>query len=917
VESLLTHKSEAKTSIEVPALEMAAKAMAEETDRVLVGKQIGAYKITSLLGAGGMGEVYRAEDTRLGRPVAVKVLPEELAQDKDRMRRFVREARAASALNHANVAHIYEIGQSDGLHFIAMEYVEGQSLAQMMSGQPLELKEVLDIGTQAADALEEAHRKGITHRDIKPANLMITAKGQVKVLDFGLAKITRPEGEAAGSDVSTSIQTAPGRILGTLQYMSPEQVLGKELDARTDLFSLGVVLYEMTTGRLPFSGSQASEVTDRILHAQPEALARFNYEVPAELERIIRKCLEKDRERRYQSARELLADLSRLKEGSAANIVVDKSVAKPRASLRRPVAVAALMLTVVAAIAYALLFRRAPGVRPPGPLRAAQPVAQFEMSLPPGVEVFQGSSQEVAFSPAGTHVAFVGNLNGLRQVYVRDLGRLDAVAIRGSENVVSCFFSPAGDAVGFINDRGLNKVSLRDVLVTLLTPDASYYGGGTWGSDGRVTFTRNNGLWQIPAAGGTPTQVTTLAAGETLHAWPTVVNDGKTILFTSISSGGVQRARVEAVAVDTGMRQVLVESARFPRYASSGHLVFYREGGLYAAPFDVSRLAVTGQPIEVTAAVEQDTSGAPLAEMSSAGSLVYQRAGVASWRLVWVSRQGIEQPVTDAPRAYLSPHLSADNRIVVGIGSDLWIQDTRRSTFTRLTSQQSETASFPVWTPDGKQIVFRTPTGLRSIETDGSGRSRAIAETTSRDFPSSVSPDGGTLAVARLTPESSADIYVLSLTGDPAPRVLITGPAFEGGPQFSPDGRWMAYVSNDSGQFQVYLRRYPGAESRWPVSTDGGTSPLWNHAGTELFYRNGNKMMVVSVSTTTDVTLATPRVIFEQRYAYGNTTSLTNYDVSADGQRFLMVKRESGVAYLNVVLNWFSELTRLAPGGNG
>ena len=252
MESLLTHKSEAKTSIEVPALEMAAKAMAEETDRVLVGKQIGAYKITSLLGAGGMGEVYRAEDTRLARAVAMKVLPKELAQDQERMSRFVREARAASALNHANVAHIYEIGQSDGLHFIAMEYVEGQSLAQMMSGQPLELKEVLDIGTQAADALEEAHRKGITHRDIKPANLMITAKGQVKVLDFGLAKITRPEGEAAGSDVSTSIQTAPGRILGTLRYMSPEQVLGKELDARTDLFSLGVVLYEMTTGRQPF-----------------------------------------------------------------------------------------------------------------------------------------------------------------------------------------------------------------------------------------------------------------------------------------------------------------------------------------------------------------------------------------------------------------------------------------------------------------------------------------------------------------------------------------------------------------------------------------------------------------------------------------------------------------------------------------
>ena len=574
-----------------------------------------------------------------------------------------------------------------------------------------------------------------------------------------------------------------------------------------------------------------------------------------------------------------------------------------------PWIIAAALAVVVVGLGIQLRMRE--------PTRAAQPVAQLEMNLPPGVEVYQGASQVVAFSPSGTHVAFVGTFSGIKQLYVRDLGRLDAVAIPGSETALSCFFSPAGDAIGFITDLGVFKASLRDLRVTALAPNALNRSGGTWGPDGRVTFARNNGLWQIPSEGGAATQITTLTAGESLHAWPSVVNGGKAILFTSVPSGGVQGAHVEAIEVGTGKRRVLVEGARFPRHTSSGHLVFYREGGLHAAPFDAARLSVTGPPIEVTAAVEQDASGAPLAEISNAGSLVYRRAGVASGQLVWVSRQGTEQPVTDVPRAYQSPRLSADNRrLVVGVGGELWIQDTLRSTFTRLTPQQSETASYPVWTPDGKQIVFKTPTGLRAIETDGSGSSRTIAGTTSGDFPSTVSTDGTTVATARRTSEGLVDIYVHSLAGDPATRSVVTGPAFEGGPQFSPDGRWLAYVSNESGQFEVYLRRYPSPEGRWPVSTGGGTSPLWNPTGSELFYRNGNKMMAVAVSTASDATLATPRVIFERPYAYGSTVALTNYDVSSDGQRFLMVKSESGVAHLSVVLNWFSELTRLAPGGS-
>ncbi len=335
--------------------------MAEKTARVLVGKQIGAYKITSLLGAGGMGEVYRAEDTRLGRAVAVKVLPKELAQDKERLQRFVREARAASALNHANVAHIYEIGQSDGVHFIAMEYVEGQTLADKISGRPLPIAEIVDIGIQVADALDEAHRKGITHRDIKPANLMLTSREQVKILDFGLAKVTLPEGQALGSDISTVMKTETGVVMGTVQYMSPEQVLGKEVDHRSDIFSLGVVLYETATGRLPFTGTSSSETMDRILHGQPEAIARFNYDVPAELERIIRKCLEKERERRYQSAQDLLVDLKNLKRdsdsGKAAEVLPRTEKREEPVTFRLPrfAASLAVALALVAVVAGSCL----------------------------------------------------------------------------------------------------------------------------------------------------------------------------------------------------------------------------------------------------------------------------------------------------------------------------------------------------------------------------------------------------------------------------------------------------------------------------------------------------------------------------------------------------------------------------------
>jgi Tol biopolymer transport system component len=874
-----------------------------------IGTQLGSHEITALLGKGGMGEVYRARDLKLKREVAIKILPEEFSRDADRVRRFQREAEVLASLNHPNIAAIYDLQEAEGSRYLVLELVEGDTLADRIARSPIPIDEALVIAKQIAEALEVAHEKGVIHRDLKPGNVMLTSEQRVKILDFGLAKAYDANPTNTTSSNSPTMTgmaaTNTGVILGTAAYMAPEQARGRTVDRRADIWGLGCVLYELLAGTRAFGGDTLTDVLAAVVKNEPD-MGSLPADTPLAIRSLLRRCLQKEPVRRLQHIGDVRVEIDDVLAAPLASLAVPGASAGAGVARAVPWTIAAVLAVVVVGLGVRLQMRE--------PERVARPLVQLEMSLPSGVDLFQGSSQEVAFSPAGTHVAFVGNFNGAREVYVRDLGGLDAVVVRGSENAFSCFFSPTGDEVGFITDRGLHKASLKDKLVTLLARDALNRSGGTWGPDGRVTFARTNGLWQVAAAGGTSSQLTTLTAGESLHAWPTAMNDGKTILFTSVPSGGVQRARIEAVVVDTGKRQVLIENARYPRYASSGHLVFFRDGGLYAVPFDAGRLAVTGQPMAVAAAVQQDASGAPLAEVSSAGSLIYGRDDVSSAQLVWVSRQGVEQLLTDTPRAYLSPRLSADKlRVAVGVGGDLWIQDTIRSTFTRLTAQQSETATYPVWTPDGKQIVFKTPTGLHSIDTDGSGQSRTIAGSTTGDFPSSISPDSRTLAVARLTAENSADVYVLSLTGDPAPRALVTSPAFEGGPQFSPDGHWIAYVSNESGQFQVYLRPYPGPDRRWQVSTDGGTSPLWNYDGKELFYRNGKKMMAVFVSKTPDLTLATPRVIFEQRYGYGNTTALTNYDVSADGQRFLMVKGESGVASLSVVLNWTEELKRLVP----
>jgi Tol biopolymer transport system component len=475
------------------------------------------------------------------------------------------------------------------------------------------------------------------------------------------------------------------------------------------------------------------------------------------------------------------------------------------------------------------------------------------------------------------------------------------VPVRGTETVNICFFSPDSSALAFVtSDRVLKKVSLADGLVTTVVVDADYVAsGGAWGLDDRITFGRGGALWQVPATGGPVRQLTKLDTGknERLHMFPTVVEGGKAILFETVSAGNRATTSIEALSLVTGQRHRLVDGGSRPIFASSSRVIFFRDGVLLAAPFDADKLEMTGPAMAVLENISLDQLGNPMVTLSSAGSLAYVSSGNATKRLVWVSRQGVEQPITDITRPYQNPRLAPDaHRIVVEVsGGDLWIQDTARATFTRLTSGETVGSAFAEWTPDAHRIIFRTLTGLQWMDPDGGSGAQAIPGTSAADIPSSVSPDGHTLA----------------FEGDPQARPLVKTPGYDGAGQFSPDGRWIAYSSNESGQFEVYLRPYPGPDRKIQVSTQGGTHPKWNRNGKELFYRVGNKLMVVNVSTSPDLTLSQPRVLFEQRYAFGNST-IPNYDVSPDGQRFVMVRDDSVSGRVNIVVNWLDELKRLA-----
>jgi Tol biopolymer transport system component/predicted Ser/Thr protein kinase len=884
---------------------------------ILSGKRLGPYEILSAIGAGGMGEVYRARDTRLERIVAVKILPDHLSDRAELRERFEREARTVASLNHPHICTLYDIGHQDGTDFLIMEYLEGETLAERLKKGPLPLAQVLQYAIEIADALDKAHRKGITHRDLKPGNIMLTKSG-TKLLDFGLAKLRGPQVAVANlSALPTegSNLTAQGTILGTLQYMAPEQLEGKEADARTDIFAFGLVVYEMATGKKAFEGKSQASLIAKILETDPPPISSLQPMTPPALDHVAKTCLAKDPDERWQTASDLKRELKWIGEsGSQAGLSTDRITPATR-DWHKVMLWSAAVLAVCAAVGLTVWHFRAV---PP------RPVTRFTISLPAGQRLVGLDTPAIALSPDGTRLAYIGAQdNALPQLYLRAMASPDARPIPGTDGATDPFFSPDGQWLGFFTGGKLKKVSVSGgASVTL--GDASAPQGASWSSQGMIAFGSEPAavLLQVSDAGGAPQALTHLDKGETDHDWPEFLPGGKTVLF---AASGDDRAngQVAIQSLATGARRNLIQGATHPHYAPSGHLVYAQGGNLMAVPFDLQRLALTGAAVPVVEGVLQSTSsGGAQYNFSATGSLAYVAGAVqatAGNTLVWVSRNGIEQPLPAPLHEYGLPRLSPEGRrLAVLIGDQVWLYDLSRETLSRFTFEGAENRA-PVWTPDGKRIAFRStkegPSNIFWQLADGSGGLERLTTSEYDQISTSWSPDGQALAFVQLNPNKPTEIWVLRM-GDRKAQPFLQTRFNEAAPRFSPDGHWLAYGSDESGRSEIYVQPFPGPGGKWQISTEGGTEPVWNPNGRELFYRSGDKMMAVDIVNQPGFAAGRPRKLFEGRYVANPVNP--NYDVSRDGQRFLMTKESeqgSSATQINVVLNWFEELKQKVPAG--
>jgi serine/threonine-protein kinase len=928
VELLLSNDEHAGSLLEKPILADVSAA----TQPSPIGTRVWNYELVSLLGAGGMGEVYRAHDPKLNRDVAIKVLPAALANDPRRVSRFQQEARTLAALNHPYIGAIYGLEETRNGYALVLELVEGPTLAQRLAtGRSIPVQEALLIARQIAEALEAAHDKGIIHRDLKPANIKVTPAGTVKVLDFGLAK-------AFAGDSLTDLSHATagseeGLIVGTPAYMSPEQARGQAVTKQTDIWAFGCVLYELLTGRQAFHKETFTDTIVAVLEREPDwqALAPTT---PTAVRALLRRCLQKDKDRRFRDIGDARIEIEEaLTETSAPTHELSETkatagVSKGGSSVRQRRVILGLICVIV--VVGLLILAGLNLKRSPVPLA----VSRFTITLPAGQQL-DLQFPLLAISPDGTRLAYVAsNGNSPAQIYIRAMDSLDAKVLPGTEGAYEPFFSPDGQWIGFFAQGKLRKVSVTGDFSQALW-DASLGEGGSWGPDDAIYFAPNNvsGLWRISASGGEPKEVTKLdrSKGEVSHRFPQVLPGGKAVLFTIRTGPGWEEAHLALYLLATGEQRILVSGGESGYYVSTGHLVYNRGGILVAEPFDLIRLKSSGPPIALGEAVKDEPEGAYYS-LSSSGSLIYLPDD-SQYRLVWVDRNGGVAPLAAPPQPYRDPHLSPDgHRVAVETRAGkvvIWMYDLSRATLTRLTTPDSS-SQVPVWAPDGKHIAYRgTRAGFRNVyrtTTDGEGTEERLTMGEYVQTPSSWSPDGKWLAFTEAgTPATGRDIWVLPLEGEAlnaGPEARVRTSANEDNGVFSPNGQWLAYESNESGRFEVYVRPFPGHGERVPISTQGGLEPVWSRNGRELFYRSGDRMMAVEISSQRDSSGAfpsgfsagIPRLLFEGHYQYSGLVS-SDYDVSPDGQRFLMVQPSGPeqTTQIRVVLNWFTELQQRVP----
>lgn len=875
------------------------------------GARLGPYEIVAPIGAGGMGEVYRALDPRIGREVAIKVLPSAFAENADRLARFEQEARAAGMLNHPGILSVYDVGHEKSAFYLVSELLEGQTLREKL-GSPLPQRKVIEYALQIAKGLAAAHDKGIIHRDLKPENLFVTNDGRVKILDFGLAKLTQTE--AATSQVSRLETGAPlsvaGMVLGTVGYMSPEQVRGKPSDARSDIFSFGVILYEMISGKRAFHGETAADTMSAIMGKEPPQVLDTNPGFSPAVARIVEHCMEKDPAQRFQSMHDVAFYLETI-SGVSTTSITAPAVAPARSGVKGllPWMVAALM-TVIAAVGWFSAERNGT----PQPEKA---VMRLVIPLEAEQRTVFDAYGSVAVSPDGRTIVYTGVEKQQLRLYLRDMDAFESRVIPGTEGGRAPFFSPDGKWLAFFTPHDLKKVLLSGGSPVTLCRVAKSR-GGSWGDDGTIVFTPfyYAGLSRIPVNGGTPQPVTEVdkSQGERNHRWPFVLPGGKAALFTIGVGGRWSEARIGAVRLDTGERKVVLQGGFGARYLPTGHMIFGRGDDLYVIGFDPEKLETYGDPVQLVSGVGNSSAGSLEYAFSQSGTLVTLPPGITfdeGGSPVLLNRKGERLPL--AHGAFDSvvlkdPKISPDNNRLAGDHDfEVWIYDLQRGTATRLTS--GPRTAWPNWTPDGRKVAYNSER-LGSWNpfwrsADGSDQEQPVLTSEFILNPTGWSPDGRSLLLYKDSPQTDSDVAVFD-TGDGKVRELVATPASELDAMFSPDGKWIVYRSDESGRFEIYVRSFGGPEGRWQVSTNGGTNPMWKQPN-ELLYMEGDKVMRVSIQTEPSFSAGTPELLFEGRYF--------QMDATSDHQHFIatMPVEKGNQDHLNVVVNWFEEVRRRAP----